>query len=178
MYPSIDFPLSQGEDLETLRISVVLPCAGEASLCKVFDFFHQPMFAVSVICTPMQIFKHGFCLPWYQSFVAVDSFHMFSHVFTCFHITTVGWTCQNIAEPSGPFFSLQGLYALNTVRAVYESLPPGVLHEIIVVDDGTEPPLAQSFLTPDVLEKFQVTILRHVPWLHLASLGFNRFHLW
>lgn len=28
----------------------------------------------------------------------------FSHVFTCFHITTVGWTCQNIAEPSGPFF--------------------------------------------------------------------------
>jgi hypothetical protein len=68
---------------------------------------------------------------------------------------------------------LQGLYALNTVRAVYESLPPGVLHEIIVVDDGTEPPLSQSYLTPDVLEKFQVTILRHVPWLHLASTCFN-----
>eukprot|EP00438_Fugacium_kawagutii_P025217 Skav218921 [mRNA] locus=scaffold2606:110338:113479:- [translate_table: standard] len=58
----------------------------------------------------------------------------------------------------------EGLYALNTVRAVYESLPPGVLHEIIVVDDGTEPPLSQSYLTPDVLDTFQVTILRHVPW--------------
>ena len=72
--------------------------------------------------------------------------------------------------PSSRCCPLQGLYALNTVRAVYESLPPGVLHEIIVVDDGTEPPLSQSFLTPDVLEKFQVTILRHVPWLHGAFL--------
>lgn len=57
----------------------------------------------------------------------------------------------------------KGLYALNTVRSVFESLPPGVLHEIIVVDDGTEPPLSQSYLTPDVLETYQVTIIRHVP---------------
>lgn len=63
----------------------------------------------------------------------------------------------------------EGLYALNTVRAVYESLPPGVLHEIIVVDDGTEPPLSQSFLTPDVLEKFQVTILRHAETVGLIG---------
>ena len=140
MYPSIDFPLSQGEDLEALRISVVLPCAGEASLCKLFDFFHRPTFAVSVLARQCRSSNMAFA----------------------FHGT------KFLPSPPGRF-SLQGLYALNTVRAVYESLPPGVLHEIIVVDDGTEPPLSQSFLTPDVLEKFQVTILRHVPWLHLAS---------
>ena len=63
----------------------------------------------------------------------------------------------------------EGLYALNTVRSVFESLPPGVLHEIIVVDDGTEPPLSQSYLTPDVLETYQVTIIRHAETVGLIG---------
>ena len=57
--------------------------------------------------------------------------------------------------------TLQGQYALNTVRAVYESLPADVLHEIIVVDDGSEPPLTESYLTRDVVKRFKVTIIRH-----------------
>ena len=56
----------------------------------------------------------------------------------------------------------QGQYALNTVRAVYESMPANILHEIIVVDDGSEPPLAESFLTRDVVNVYKVTIIRHV----------------
>ena len=56
----------------------------------------------------------------------------------------------------------QGQYALNTVRAVYESVPANILHEIIVVDDGSEPPLAESFLTRDVVNVYKVTIIRHV----------------
>ena len=169
MYPSIDFPLSQGEDLEALRISVVLPCAGEASLCKLFDFFHQPTFAVSVLARQCRSSNMAFAFhgtKFLRQWILFTCFHMFSHNHCRMDMSKHRRALRAV-------FRWQGLYALNTVRAVYESLPPGVLHEIIVVDDGTEPPLSQSFLTPDVLEKFQVTILRHVPWLHLASTCFN-----
>ncbi|CAJ1373424.1 unnamed protein product [Effrenium voratum] len=63
----------------------------------------------------------------------------------------------------------EGQYALNTVRAVYETTPQSVLHEIIVVDDGTDPPLEQSFLTPEVLDKYGATILRHAETVGLIG---------
>ena len=129
---------------------MVLPCAGEACHLKTLKT-GSPSFQVlrdfksnvietnlalwDVILEPAKFFKCWIMISWFFVLLSTHSF---------------GW---------------QGLYALNTVRAVYESLPPGLLQEIIVVDDGTEPPLAQSFLTPEVLEKFQVTILRHVTWL-------------
>lgn len=55
----------------------------------------------------------------------------------------------------------EGEFAFNTVRAVYDSTPAPVLHEIIVVDDGTDPPLAETHLTHDVRERFNVRIIRH-----------------
>lgn len=55
----------------------------------------------------------------------------------------------------------EGEYALNTVRSVFETTPSEVLREIIVVDDGTEPPLSKSHLTEDVLSRYRVRLLRH-----------------
>ncbi|CAE7947644.1 Pgant2 [Symbiodinium sp. KB8] len=63
----------------------------------------------------------------------------------------------------------EGQYALNTVRAVYESMPANILHEIIVVDDGSEPPLAESFLTRDVVNVYKVTIIRHAQTVGLIG---------
>ena len=63
--------------------------------------------------------------------------------------------------------AVQGQYALNTVRAVYESLPADILQEIIVVDDGSEPPLAESFLTLDVVKRYRVRIIRHA-WISVV----------
>ncbi|CAK9105798.1 Polypeptide N-acetylgalactosaminyltransferase 6 (Polypeptide GalNAc transferase 6) (GalNAc-T6) (pp-GaNTase 6) (Protein-UDP acetylgalactosaminyltransferase 6) (UDP-GalNAc:polypeptide N-acetylgalactosaminyltransferase 6) [Durusdinium trenchii] len=63
----------------------------------------------------------------------------------------------------------EGLYALNTVRAVYESLPPGLLREIIVVDDGSQPPLSESYLTQEVLDRYGVTLIRHAETVGLIG---------
>lgn len=55
----------------------------------------------------------------------------------------------------------EGEYALKTVRAVFDTTPTDVLHEIIVVDDGTEPPLADSHLSAEVQTQYRVKIIRH-----------------
>ena len=131
-----------GEDLEALRISVVLPCAGEVCVSGLFNSGWQLLKARST--KGSQVSGQG-----HQQFKTSIRFSVFlCFVTLCSHAVLL---CR------------KGLYALNTVRSVFESLPPGVLHEIIVVDDGTEPPLSQSYLTPDVLETYQVTIIRHVP---------------
>lgn len=53
------------------------------------------------------------------------------------------------------------LYALKTVQAVFENTPSDVLHEIVVVDDGSDPPLSQTHLTEEVQQKYKVKLLRH-----------------
>ncbi|CAE8645738.1 unnamed protein product, partial [Polarella glacialis] len=63
----------------------------------------------------------------------------------------------------------EGVYALNTVRSVYESMPLGLLHEIIVVDDGTNPPLSESYLGSDVREQYNVKIIRHAETVGLIG---------
>ena len=131
-----------GEDLEALRISVVLPCAGEVCVSGLFNSGWQLLKACSTKVTKGSQGKT----------LAVQNLNM-SLCFLC-----------SVTLCSHAVLCRKGLYALNTARFVFESLPPGVLHEIIVVDDGTEPPLSQSYLTPDVLETYQVTIIRHVPW--------------
>jgi len=52
-------------------------------------------------------------------------------------------------------------YALKTVRAVHETTPAGALKEIIVVDDGSTPPLAESHLSEAVQREYGVRIIRH-----------------
>lgn len=52
-------------------------------------------------------------------------------------------------------------YALKTVESVYSSTSSDVLEEIIVVDDGSDPPLASTYLPPDVQEKYRTRVLRH-----------------
>lgn len=52
-------------------------------------------------------------------------------------------------------------FALNTVRAVYDSTPSEALAEIIVVDDGSEPPLGNTVLTQSVRRQYRVRIIRH-----------------
>eukprot|EP00746_Dinoflagellata_sp_MGD_P003947 gnl/MRDRNA2_/MRDRNA2_107630_c0_seq1.p1 gnl/MRDRNA2_/MRDRNA2_107630_c0~~gnl/MRDRNA2_/MRDRNA2_107630_c0_seq1.p1 ORF type:complete len:728 (+),score=126.47 gnl/MRDRNA2_/MRDRNA2_107630_c0_seq1:116-2299(+) len=52
-------------------------------------------------------------------------------------------------------------YALKTVESVFKSTPSDVLLEIIVVDDGSEPPLSQTHLTQDVQQKYRMKVLRH-----------------
>jgi len=55
----------------------------------------------------------------------------------------------------------EGEYALNTVRSVFETIPEKALAEIIVVDDGSHPPLEVSHLTEEVRRKYRVKVIRH-----------------
>eukprot|EP00437_Effrenium_voratum_P027972 CAMPEP_0181399928 /NCGR_PEP_ID=MMETSP1110-20121109/1852_1 /TAXON_ID=174948 /ORGANISM="Symbiodinium sp., Strain CCMP421" /LENGTH=667 /DNA_ID=CAMNT_0023522011 /DNA_START=177 /DNA_END=2177 /DNA_ORIENTATION=- len=52
-------------------------------------------------------------------------------------------------------------FAFNTVRSVFETTPADVLHEIVVVDDGSNPPLSQTHLSADIQRKYKVLIKRH-----------------
>lgn len=52
-------------------------------------------------------------------------------------------------------------FALKTVQAVWKETPAEVLHEIVVVDDGSNPPLSKTHLTPDVQQKYKIKIMRH-----------------
>lgn len=52
-------------------------------------------------------------------------------------------------------------YALKTVEAFWKETPADVLHEIVVVDDGSNPPLSETHLKPDVQKKYKVNIQRH-----------------
>eukprot|EP00435_Cladocopium_sp_Y103_P074049 s15_g46.t1 len=45
--------------------------------------------------------------------------------------------------------------------SVYESTPTDVLHEIVVVDDGSNPPLSTTHLNEEVRQKYKVLIKRH-----------------
>lgn len=51
--------------------------------------------------------------------------------------------------------------AYKTVQSAFENTPSEVLHEIVVVDDGSNPPLADTHLKADVQRKFRVKIERH-----------------
>eukprot|EP00931_Biecheleriopsis_adriatica_P034800 TRINITY_DN20079_c0_g1_i1.p1 TRINITY_DN20079_c0_g1~~TRINITY_DN20079_c0_g1_i1.p1 ORF type:complete len:807 (+),score=111.46 TRINITY_DN20079_c0_g1_i1:202-2421(+) len=51
--------------------------------------------------------------------------------------------------------------AFKTVKSVFDTTPAEVLHEIVVVDDGSNPPLSETHLKPDVQEKYKVLIKRH-----------------
>lgn len=55
----------------------------------------------------------------------------------------------------------EGEFALSTVKAVYSSTPAHVLHEIVVVDDGSTPALSKSILTKKVRNKYGVRVIRH-----------------
>eukprot|EP00928_Gymnodinium_smaydae_P014913 TRINITY_DN15474_c0_g1_i1.p1 TRINITY_DN15474_c0_g1~~TRINITY_DN15474_c0_g1_i1.p1 ORF type:complete len:669 (-),score=116.17 TRINITY_DN15474_c0_g1_i1:65-2071(-) len=52
-------------------------------------------------------------------------------------------------------------YAVKTVEAVFNSTPRDVLREIVVVDDGSQPPLAQSHLHESFRRQYNVRVLRH-----------------
>jgi len=51
--------------------------------------------------------------------------------------------------------------AFKTVRSVFEQTPADILHEIVVVDDGSNPPLSQTHLNAEVQHKYKVKIERH-----------------
>ena len=53
-----------------------------------------------------------------------------------------------------------------TARSVFAATPPDILHEIIVVDDGSTPPLAPTF--PDAAS-YKVRIVRHEATLGLIG---------
>lgn len=59
----------------------------------------------------------------------------------------------------------EGLFAKKTVMSVAESVPKGIgggiLQDIVVVDDGSNPPLSQEFLTPEFQKKYPLKLLRH-----------------
>ncbi|CAJ1348330.1 unnamed protein product, partial [Effrenium voratum] len=59
----------------------------------------------------------------------------------------------------------EGLFAKKTVISVAKSVPGGIgggiLEEIIVVDDGSTPPLSQDFLTEKFRKKYPLTLVRH-----------------
>mmetsp|Transcript_850 Transcript_850/g.1915 ORF Transcript_850/g.1915 Transcript_850/m.1915 type:complete len:539 (-) Transcript_850:315-1931(-) len=54
----------------------------------------------------------------------------------------------------------EGEFAQKTAKAVAESVPPGILAEIIVVDDGSKPSIASTF-DKEEREKLGVRIVRH-----------------
>jgi len=52
-------------------------------------------------------------------------------------------------------------FAFKTVQAVFRQTPGHVLHEIVVVDDGSNPPLSETHLTPQIQQQYKVKICRH-----------------
>lgn len=52
-------------------------------------------------------------------------------------------------------------FALKTVQSVFQNTPSELLHEIVVVDDGSKPPLSQTHLSADVQAQYKVRVLRH-----------------
>jgi len=52
-------------------------------------------------------------------------------------------------------------YALKTVQSVFENTPSDLLHEIVVVDDGSQPPLSLTHLSEGIQRKYKVKIMRH-----------------
>jgi glycosyltransferase involved in cell wall biosynthesis len=54
----------------------------------------------------------------------------------------------------------EGRFAWLTAQSIAELTPPEVLHEIIVVDDGSTPPLSTQF-PPEIVEKSKVRFVRH-----------------
>eukprot|EP00928_Gymnodinium_smaydae_P032099 TRINITY_DN23339_c0_g1_i1.p1 TRINITY_DN23339_c0_g1~~TRINITY_DN23339_c0_g1_i1.p1 ORF type:complete len:718 (-),score=87.44 TRINITY_DN23339_c0_g1_i1:313-2466(-) len=52
-------------------------------------------------------------------------------------------------------------FAVKTVQSIHRTTPTDVLQEIIVVDDGSNPPIVQKYLTPDVQKLYKVRVIRH-----------------
>jgi len=52
-------------------------------------------------------------------------------------------------------------FAINTAKRFCERTPPGVLQEIIVVDDGSKPPLKELFAQSGFPERCNLRVLRH-----------------
>ena len=74
-------------------------------------------------------------------------------------------TRPNANDPSGLTLSVvlpcafeHGLM-IQTIKSVYEATPPDVLHEIVVVDDGSAPALKGTF--PTATRDYKVKWLRH-----------------
>jgi len=59
----------------------------------------------------------------------------------------------------------EGEFAKKTVESVAKSVPGGIgggiLEDIVVVDDGSSPPLSKQYLTESFLEKYPVKLVRH-----------------
>eukprot|EP00439_Symbiodinium_sp_Y106_P080320 s735_g19.t1 len=51
--------------------------------------------------------------------------------------------------------------AFKTVKSVFDTTPTDILHEIVVVDDGSNPPLSETHLNADVQKKYKILIKRH-----------------
>jgi GT2 family glycosyltransferase len=65
----------------------------------------------------------------------------------------------------------EGIYAVKTARSIGERTPVDVLEEIIVVDDGSTPPLEEYFNEhgKDVLDKYPVRFVRHETFTGLIN---------
>lgn len=63
----------------------------------------------------------------------------------------------------------EGEFALNTVRAVFDTTPTDILKEIIVVDDGSEPALSETFLGEQIRQQYGVRIIRHANTIGLIG---------
>jgi glycosyltransferase involved in cell wall biosynthesis len=54
----------------------------------------------------------------------------------------------------------EGRFAWKTAESIAENTPIEILHEIIIVDDGSSPPLISQF-PPEIIEKAKVKFVRH-----------------
>lgn len=79
----------------------------------------------------------------------------------------VAWTPQSLSVvlPCAG----EGEFAFKTARSVFETTPSEYLKEIIVVDDGSSPPLADTHLPEDVQQKYRVKVIRHASTVGLIG---------
>lgn len=74
-------------------------------------------------------------------------------------LDSVAWDPRTISVVL-PCFN-EGEFARKTVKAVFGTVPSEALHEIIVVDDGSDEPLHRKYVNKKVQEKYRVKLLQH-----------------
>ena len=180
-------------NLLLLKISfslLILPVLGVAFGLDILSVCFSGVLGVGVFTLLFPQRRRGVSYPWKVGLVALSSQSLSLLVLSTLMGTgplAAGGVALNIAGTLGHYRSEfsevvrtmsvilpcanEGVFAVKTARSIGERTHKDVLREIIVVDDGSTPPLEQVFqeLGQDVIEKYPVKFVRHETFTGLIN---------